>query len=169
MRQGEILALLALHPDGLTGEQLTLALYGEHGNPVSTRAQMSKLRRLLGPALASQPYRLLADVSADFLAVERLVLAGDVDGALRAYQGPLLIESEVARIVQAREELEGALRRAALLGGQDTLWRWLETESGRDDVAALRDFLREAPPDDPRANVALARLRGVQRRWAQAP
>jgi hypothetical protein len=33
-------------------------------------------------------------------------------------------------------------------------------------VAALRDFLREAPPDDPRAPVALARLRAVERRWA---
>ena len=48
------------------------------------------------------------------------MLAGDVDGALRAYRAPLLVESEVPRLVQAREELEGALRRAALLGGQDT-------------------------------------------------
>ena len=165
-RQGEILALLALHPKGLTGEQLTLELYGEQGNPVSMRAQVSKLRRLLGPVLASQPYRLLADVSADFLDVERLVLAGNVEGALRAYRAPLLVESEVPRVVQAREELEGALRRAALLGGQDTAWSWLESESGRDDVAALREFLREAPPDDPRAPVALARLRAVERRWA---
>jgi hypothetical protein len=165
-RQGEILALLALHPDGLTGEQLTFELYGDGGNPVSMRAQVSKLRRALGPVLASQPYKLLADVSADFLEVERLVLAGDVHDALRAYRAPLLVESEVPRLVQAREELEGAVRRAALLGGQDTLWGWLETESGRDDVAALRDFLREAPPDDPRAPVALARLRAVERRWA---
>jgi hypothetical protein len=168
-RQGEILALLALHPEGLTGEQLTFELYGDGGNPVSMRAQISKLRRALGPVLASQPYRLLADVSADFLEVEQLVLAGDVTDALRAYRAPLLVESEVPRLVQAREELEGALRRAALLGGQDTLWGWLETESGRDDVAALRDFLRGAPPGDPRAPVALARLDAVERRWAEVP
>jgi hypothetical protein len=165
-RQGEILALLALHPEGLTGEQLTFELYGDGGNPVSLRAQISKLRRALGPVLASQPYKLLADVSADFLDVERLVLAGDVAAALAAYRAPLLVESEVPRIVQARDELEGALRRAALLGGQDTLWAWLETDSGRDDVAALREFLREAAPDDPRAPVALARLRAVERRWS---
>jgi hypothetical protein len=169
VRQGEILALLALNPDGLTGEQLTLELYGERGNPVSTRAQMSKLRRLLGPALGSQPYRLLADVSADFVDVERLLVTGDVDDALRVYRSPLLVESEVPRVVQAREELEGALRRAALLGGLGTLWGWLQTESGRDDVAALRDFLREAAPDDPRAPVGLARLRALERRWAVAP
>jgi hypothetical protein len=72
-------------------------------------------------------------------------------------------------VVQAREELEGALRRAALLGGLGTLWGWLQTESGRDDVAALRDFLRDAAPDDPRAPVGLARLRALERRWAAAP
>jgi D-3-phosphoglycerate dehydrogenase len=37
---------------------------------------------------------------------------------------------------------------------------------GVETAAALRDFLREAPPDDPRAPVALARLRAVERRWA---
>jgi hypothetical protein len=47
--------LLALHREGLTGEELTLALYGERGNPISTRAEMSRLRRLLGPALAGKP------------------------------------------------------------------------------------------------------------------
>ena len=122
VRQAEILALLALHPDGLTCEQLTLELYGEQGNPVSTRAQMSKLRRLLGPLLAARPYRLLGDVHSDFRHVERLLLDGDVAGALRAYRAPLLVESDAPRIVQARSELEGALRRAARAGGQDTLW-----------------------------------------------
>ena len=38
-RQAEILALLALHPEGLTGEQLTLRALRRAGNPVSTRAQ----------------------------------------------------------------------------------------------------------------------------------
>jgi hypothetical protein len=166
-RQAEILALLALHPDGLTCEQLTLELYGDHGNPVSTRAQMSKLRRLLGPVLGARPYRLLAAVSADFLEVERLLLAGDVNLALRVNRAPLLGESEVPRIVQAREELEGALRRAARTAGPDTLWAWLETESGRDDLAGLREFVREAAPEDPRAAVALARLQAIQRRWAE--
>lgn len=166
VRQGEILALLALHPEGLTCEQLTLELYGDGGNPVSTRAQMSKLRRALGPVLGGRPYRLLADVTADFLEVERLLVAGDVHGALRAYRAPLLVESDVPRIVQARDELEGALRRAARMGGLDTFWGWLETESGRDDLAGLRSFVSEAATDDPRASVAVARLKILRRRWA---
>ena len=97
---------------------------------------MSKLRRLLGPVLAAQPYRLLADVTADFLEVERLVLAGDVPARCAPTARRCSSSPRPPRLVQARNELEGALRRAALLGGQDTLWAWLETESGRDDVAA---------------------------------
>ena len=42
-------------------------------------------------------------------------------GALRAYRAPLLVESEAERIVQARNELEGTLQRAALAAGPDTL------------------------------------------------
>ena len=56
-------------------------------------------------------------------------------GALRTHRAPLLVESDAPRIVQARSELEGALRRAARAGGQDTLWTWLGSESGRDDLA----------------------------------
>jgi hypothetical protein len=165
VRQAEILALLALHPDGLTCEQLTLELYGDEGNPISTRAQISRLRRLLGPLLAARPYRLLAHLSADFLQVERLVCDGDVAAALRAYRAPLLVESEVPRLVEARDELEGALRRAALGGGSDALWAWLQTESGRDDLAALRNFLTTAAPDDPRLASASLRLRALRLRW----
>jgi hypothetical protein len=55
MRHAEILALLALYPDGLTGEELTLHLYGDDGNRVSTRAEMSRLRKLLGPCVAPKP------------------------------------------------------------------------------------------------------------------
>ena len=168
LRQAEILALLALNPAGLTCEQLTLELYGEAGNPISTRAQISRLRRLLGPALAGRPYRLVADVTADFLAVERLLASGDVAGALRAHPAPLLVESDAPRIVQARNELEGALRRAAVAGGPETLWAWLQSESGRDDLAALRDYLRAAGPDDPRHPVAAARARALQMRWEGA-
>jgi hypothetical protein len=168
VRQAEILALLALHPAGLTCEQLTLELYGEAGNPITTRAQMSRLRRRLGPVLAARPYRLLGDVTADFVAVERLLAAGDVRGALRAYRAPLLVESEAERIVQARDELEGALQRAAAAAGPDALWAWLDTESGREDLAGLLAFVRAVAPDDPRRAVAAARARALRARWESA-
>jgi hypothetical protein len=164
LRHAEILALLALHPDGLTAEQLTLHLYGETGNRISARAEMSRLRKLLGDCLAARPYRLLAAVEADFLQVESRLAAGDVAGAFEAFGGPLLPESDAPRVVQARDELEGALRRAAF-ASVDGLWRWLQTEPGRDDPSAMEEFLRRASPADPHRALVEARRHALERRW----
>jgi hypothetical protein len=164
LRHAEILALLALHPDGLTAEQLTLHLYGETGNRISTRAEMSRLRKLLGDCLAARPYRLLAAVEADFLEVESRLAAGDVAGAFDAFRGPLLPESDAPRVAQARDELEGALRRAAFASAGG-LWRWLQTDPGRDDPAAMDEFLRRAAPADPHRALVEARRHALGRRW----
>jgi GAF domain-containing protein len=110
-RHSEILTLLALHhPEGLTGEELAFEIYGANVRAVTIRAEMSRLRRLLGCLLLANPYRLLADVDADFVDVERLIGAGDLTAAARAYRGPLLARSTVPGIVRARERLERALR-----------------------------------------------------------
>jgi hypothetical protein len=113
-RHSEILTLLALHPEGLTGDELAVEIYGANVKAATMRAEMSRLRRLLGCLLLGHPYRLVADVEADFLEVERLARAGDLDEATRRYGGPLLPRSRVPDIVEARERLERALRAAAL-------------------------------------------------------
>jgi hypothetical protein len=64
-RHSEIVALLAVHPEGLTGRELARGLYGPGGKLVTVRAEVSRLRAQLGPVLARNPYRLDADVSAD--------------------------------------------------------------------------------------------------------
>lgn len=74
-RQGEILLLLALHPDGLTSDELGLRLYGAARNRVTVRAEVSRLRARVGGLLRSTPYRLAADVRLD---------AAELDPALRA-------------------------------------------------------------------------------------
>ena len=62
-RHSEIMVLLAQHPEGLTGDQLSVLLYGEREvRPVTLRAEMSRLRRLVGPLLRSRPYRLTRPV-----------------------------------------------------------------------------------------------------------
>ena len=109
-RHSEILTLLAMHPEGLTGEELAFEIYGENVKAVTIRAEMSRLRRLLGCLLLAAPYRLVADIDADFLEVERLVAAGDTAQAGRRYPGPLLVRSRVPRIIEARERLDRALR-----------------------------------------------------------
>jgi GAF domain len=97
-RRSEILVLLALHPEGLTAEKLARELYGDVGKRMSVRSEMSRLRRQLGGMLAANPYRLLADVHADFLEPPWAR-----DGGL------LLPGSVVPAIVAAREELASAV------------------------------------------------------------
>ena len=67
-RHAEILALLAGFPEGLSAGELGAALHGAGGSAPTVRSEISRLRRLLGPTLATRPYRLVADVDADFLA-----------------------------------------------------------------------------------------------------
>ena len=161
-RHAEALFILALHPEGLTSEDLTRALYGDVGKEVSTRAELSRLRKLLPGAVGARPYRLTGAVSVDVLDVERALRRGDREGALRAYHAPLLPDSAAPRVRRARRELEGALRRAAVTGGTAGLWAWLETRSGREDADALAAYVRHAGPRDPRRALAAARLRALQ-------
>jgi len=168
-RHAEILALLVIHSEGLTCDQLTLYLYGELGNPISTRAEMSRLRRLIGPALTARPYRLTGEVDGDFLEVERLLAVGDIGSALETYRGPLLPASQAPAIEQARENLEWALARSVRRSSA-LLWRWLRTERGREDEEAMAAFIRSVPAADPRQSVVAARLRSQQRRvWTSTP
>ena len=103
-----------LHPEGLTAEELAGEIYGDSVKAVTVRAEMSRLRRLLGCLLVPCPYRLVADVEADFLDVQRLVESGDIAAAARRHRGPLLARSKVPGIVAAREALERALAGAPL-------------------------------------------------------
>jgi hypothetical protein len=106
-RHSEIVVILALHPAGLSDEDLMLALYGKTCRKVTVRAEISRLRKLLGPLILTRPYRLASEVRADFLDVERLVAAGRFDAAAKRYRGPLLPSSTAPRIVAARRRLEG--------------------------------------------------------------
>jgi hypothetical protein len=64
-RHSEIMALLVLHPDGLTSEQLLDLLRMPSRKAVTVRAEISRLRRALGPILLGNPYRLQGVVHAD--------------------------------------------------------------------------------------------------------
>ena len=66
-RHAEILTLLAAAPEGLSADELGTALYGPGASQTTVRGEISRLRRLLGPALATRPYRLDAEVEADVL------------------------------------------------------------------------------------------------------
>ena len=114
-RQLEILALLSLHPAGLSLDALHARLYGDaRVSPATLKAEVSHVRTALAGAVGSRPYRLLVDVDTDVHRVLRALDAGDVGAAVRAYAGPLLPESESPDLAEWREYVEVALATAVL-------------------------------------------------------
>ena len=168
LRSLELLAVLAMHPEGLTAEQLALALYGERGKAVTIRAQVHRVRMCLADGVVTtQPYRLNTAFDADWLEVRRLVVAGRPRDALRAYRGCLLPASDAPEIVEVRGVLEESLRRSILTTGDpDLLSRWLSHPAGVDDLAAARTLVAVLPSGDPRRAPATARAAAIARRLA---
>jgi hypothetical protein len=119
-RQTEILALLALHPDGLSLEQLHALLYGDHSVTASTlRAEVSHLRHALGGQLASRPYRLTVPVvSVDVSTVLQLLRRGRVVEAIAMYGGDLLPGTESPALMEIADYVAVAVREALLADPQ---------------------------------------------------
>lgn len=160
LRHAEILGALTL--DGrLSADQLALRLYGERGNPTTVRAELHRLRAQLGTdVLSTRPYRLTADVEADFLAVRAALKAGDVPLAASRYRGSLLRRSEAPVVRDERDNLATGVRKAVLARGDaNALWTFTQTDSGEHDVEALEQLVRLLPANDVRLAIATARLR----------
>ena len=78
-RQTEILALLAMNPEGVSLERLHALVYGDQGVTLSTlKAEVSHLRSALHGQLSSRPYRLTMPVTTDVDTVLAAVRRGDV-------------------------------------------------------------------------------------------
>ena len=114
-RQTEILALLALAPQGLSLEQLHADLYGDEAVTLSTlKAEVSHLRAALSGQLTSRPYRLAMPVVTDVDAVLVRLRSGDVSGAVAAYGGDLLPGTNSPRLTELAEYVAVAVREALL-------------------------------------------------------
>ncbi|MEU4121939.1 helix-turn-helix domain-containing protein [Streptomyces virginiae] len=163
-RHSEIMALLAQHPEGLSGEELAIALYEDESvSPVTLRAEMSRLRALLGPAAPlSRPYRTAGPLDADFTVLTRRLAAGAVSAALHHYPGPLLPASTAPGVVRLRRRIEDQTR-AALIARADAglLADWVCSAWGADDPEAWRALAAALPPEARPA--ALARARALDR------
>ena len=148
-RHSELLVLLLAHPEGRTGEELGFDLYGDDVSPVTVRAELSRLRRTLGPELLdSRPYRLRADLEADFRTVIRLLKRGRTAEALAAYAGPLLPGSDAPGVTRLRRLVEDRVR-AALLAGRDRglLQSWLHSSWGAEDLQLWEAYAKTLPHD----------------------
>jgi hypothetical protein len=164
-RQAEILALLCLSPNGLTTEQLGSDVYGDAASNSTVRGEVSRLRKLIGLAIETDPYRLAGHVESDLGRVRALLLRGAVQEAAELYAGPLLPQSDAPGIERERDALEGWMRHAVMTADdRDALWAWLQTPSGHDDPAGWKHALSALDFRDPRRSHAaaqLGRLRGA--------
>jgi hypothetical protein len=166
-RLAEILALLCAHPEGMSASALCAALHGDEGSPSSVRVEVSRLRKLLGPWIDTDRYRLTCDVETDVRRVEGLLRAGEVREAAEAYAGPLLADSEAPGIVEAREQLDAWLRQAVMTSGDvDALWAWVNAPTNREDLVAWKRLLGALEFRDPRRSECAARVGELRRSLA---
>ncbi|HEX3221571.1 MAG TPA: transcriptional regulator [Nocardioides sp.] len=114
-RQTEILAILALHPDGLSLDRLHALVYGDQAVTLSTlKAEVSHLRAALGGQLASRPYRLTLPVATDIDDVLDALRRGDAAAAIARYGGDLLPGTESPALVELGEYVAVSMREALL-------------------------------------------------------
>jgi hypothetical protein len=156
-RHAELLALLAMHPEGLTADALARELYGDRGNPVTVRAEMHRLRALLDGTpngtgvVRTGPYRLEARVDADFLALRDAVRGGRLPDTELIGRGELLPTSDAPGIRALRDELDVGVRSAVLRRGDTAaLWALARTPAGRQDVEVVERLRHVLPVSDPR-------------------
>ncbi len=145
-RQSEILALLALHPEGLSLDRLHACVYGDHAVTFSTlKAEVSHLRHALGGQLSSRPYRLTMPVATDVDHVLGLLRRGRVAQAVEAYGGDLLPGTDSPALQELGEYVAVAVREALLADPQPE---------------AVARYSDRAPYDTEVVEAALARLGG---------
>lgn len=157
-RQIEILVLLALHPDGLSLEQLHARLYGDLPvSPATLKVEVSKLRAALDGGVGSRPYRLNVPVDSDVQRVLAALDRGEVRAAVQQAAGPLLPTSESPDLEEWRTYVEVALR-TAVLGSQDpeTVLRGVQAHPY--DLELQSHLLGVLPTGDPRRAAAAARV-----------
>lgn len=163
-RHSELLALLAAHPEGLRSGELADLMH-EQGIPaVTLRAELVRLRQVLGTALPgvqleSRPYRLSVPLGTDAGQVLDAVDRGAHRQALRDYRGAVLPASDAPGIVALRERTRATLREALLeFASAEALLAWLEVPGNDDDAEVQLELLRLLPPRSPKRAGLVAQL-----------
>lgn len=162
-RHAEILLILADRPEGLSSDRLAVLLDEAELDSVTVRAEMSRLRKVLGSEhLASRPYRLLTELETDVADVRRALDRGDVASAVRLYTGEVLPGSVAPGIEEIRDELRSGVRAALVRSGDEHLLaRWTSSVHGREDLTAWSAYRASLDPRSPRfaqVEATLARL-----------
>lgn len=159
-RHSEVVALLIAQPAGLTGDEIACGLYESQSGSSTVRAELRRLRSVLGDqVLGSRPYRLLPNVRADWVQVLDRLESGDVQGALRAYSGPLLPRSTAPAIAELRDTIHQAVSAGVRSAGRaDLLSSWTRQPWGAQDALAWEALAGLLPLTAPLRAVAQAHL-----------
>ena len=161
----ELLCVMALHPEGLTGEQLALAVWGEATDPSVVKTELCRLRSSV--PLESRPYRLGVEVKADFVQMLLCLREGDLLGAVKLYRGPLLPRSEAPEVIETRTLLEETLRRAVMKSGDFELI-WYLAERLNSDLELWEAAQKSLPELDNRRAIAQAQIALHKSRWQES-
>lgn len=165
LRHAEILLLLAEHPHGLTADELAVLLSEGELSDVTVRAELSRLRRVVGPLLGEgRPYRLAGPLVTDVATVRAHLAAGDVAAALAAYPGPVLPRSVAPGVERVRAELAAEVRSAVLLSDDAAaVERFAAGPEGAEDHGAWTRLAALSAPGSPRWTRARGRLALLRR------
>jgi len=168
LRHSELLLLLAeaaVAGEGRTAVQLAAECHRGDAAAVTVRAELSRLRRLVGADLVgSRPYRLLGRIDTDLDQVRRLLARGSVGSALERYAGAVLPGSRAPGVAVARERVSALLRQAVLRSRRpELLLRYAQLPEAREDVAVWQTCLEWLPPSSPRRAGAAAHLLRLRR------
>ncbi|HEY0187535.1 MAG TPA: GAF domain-containing protein [Cellulomonas sp.] len=169
-RHAELLLLLVGSPAGLHADELGALLHPGPLSDVTVRAEVSRLRRAVGPLVAgSRPYRV-AGIATDVELVRERLAASDVLGALLAYPGPVLPRSQAPGVEQVREALVADLR-AGVLTSRDrlVLESWVDRADGAEDWQAWERLIDLCAPGSATRARARARLALLVRRLGPGP
>ncbi|MEV8180210.1 transcriptional regulator [Specibacter sp. NPDC078692] len=167
-RHTEILAMLALHPEGLSAEELTDKVYPEGTSLTSIRAEMVRLRKLLqraAPTLVpeSRPYRLPSPLVVDAEQVRNYLDRGAHRLALNIYRGEVMPRSVAPAIETIRNRVSVQLREAILADASpEALLGYLQLPQAADDVEAWLTALRLLPPRSPKRAAIVAHLEALE-------
>ncbi|WP_247042033.1 helix-turn-helix domain-containing protein [Arthrobacter rhizosphaerae] len=161
-RHSEILALLSIHPDGLSAEELGTLLYPGVTSTMTLRAEMVRLRKVLeqlnpGAVPASRPYKLLVDLQPDSAQVLKCLQRGAHRIALEIYRGAVLPRSEAPGIIALRSRVSFLLREAVLSDGSaEALLKYAGLPEARDDLEIRKAALKLLPPRSPKRAAVVA-------------
>jgi len=166
-RHSEILALLSMHPDGLSADELCALLYPGDGSPVTLRAEMVRLRKVLqelspDAVPGSRPYRLPVELFPDSGQVLGCLQRGAHRIALEIYRGAVLPRSEAPGVVELRQRVSSLLREAVLTDGSaDSLLKYAALPEAADDAGVRLAALKLLPPRSPRRAAVVAELERI--------